>query len=291
MEKKKNKKKLIKKLKNKYRLVLMNDSSFDERISVLLTPMNVIAVVAAIFFFIAGITVSLIIFTPLKEYVPGYADSRMRINAFNAAMKADSLEHSQALYAQYFNNLQNVLNGNVSADTTAIADETPVQYEHLDFAISKEDSLLRAQIEEEEEYSIAFDVENRNLNTGMPGVFFFTPIRGTVTASYNAKTDHLGVDIAAKDGEAIKAVLEGTVILSSFTSDGGNVIQLQHSNNLVSVYKHNSALLKKVGDKVKAGTSIAIIGNSGEYTDGPHLHFELWYNGQAMDPQEFIVFN
>lgn len=288
----KERKKLIRKLKNKYRLVVINDATFDERFSAFLTPWNVIAGFALAFIIITAVVFSTIVFTPLKEYIPGYSDTKMRLNALNAALKADSLEEAQDKYEAYFANLQSILNGTIGRDSTNIAggDETKV-YTGLDFSVSKEDSILRAEIESKERYSLEANSAASAAIIGLPGVLFFTPLRGTVTSSFNSATGHIGVDVTAQEGEAVKAVYDGTVILASFTSDGGNVIQIQHSNNLISIYKHNSVLLKNVGDQVSAGESIAIIGNSGEYTDGPHLHFELWYNGAPLDPQDFIAFS
>jgi murein DD-endopeptidase MepM/ murein hydrolase activator NlpD len=290
--KQKERKRLIKKLKNRYRLVLMNDTTFDERFSAYLTPINVIAVVALVFLVITAFTVGIIVFTPLKEYIPGYSDTQTRINAVGAAVKADSLERSQEAYVRYFESIRRVLSGEVDADdhtSVALGDE-PKTYEGLDFSISPEDMELRKKVESEEQYALNPSQGFTAEKIGLPGVFFFTPIRGTLTASFDAAIGHFGVDIATEDGEAVKAVYDGTIVMASFTSDGGNVIQIQHPNNLISVYKHNSALLKKVGDQVKAGQSIAIAGSTGEFSDGPHLHFELWYNGTPLNPQEFIAF-
>ncbi len=291
-ENKTERKKLIRKLKNKYRLVVINDATFDERFSAFLTPWNVIAGFVLAFLIITTMVVSAIVFTPLKEYIPGYSDTKMRLNALNAALKADSLEAAQDKYQAYFVNLQSILNGTIGQDTISIAgDDEKKVYSGLDFSVSKEDSILRAEIESKERYSLEVNAAASSAIIGLPGVLFFTPLRGTVTSSFNAANGHIGVDVTAPEGEAVKAVYDGTVILASFTSDGGNVIQIQHSNNLISIYKHNSVLLKNVGDQVSAGESIAIIGNSGEYTDGPHLHFELWYNGSPLDPQDFIAFS
>ncbi len=288
----KERKKLIRKLKNKYRLVVINDATFDERFSAFLSPLNVIAGVALAFVIITAMVGSLIIFTPLKEYIPGYSDTNMRLNALNAALKADSLEHAQEQYETYFVNLQHILNGTIGKDSTDVEGDSETKvYSGLDFSVSKEDSMLRVEIESKERYTLDSKSATSSAFIGLPGVLFFTPLRGTVTSSFNASIGHLGVDVAAQEGEAVKAVYDGTVIMASFTSDGGNVIQIQHSNNLISIYKHNSALLKNVGDQVSAGESIAIIGNSGELTDGPHLHFELWYNGSPLNPQDFIAFS
>jgi murein DD-endopeptidase MepM/ murein hydrolase activator NlpD len=290
--KKERRKELMRKLKSKYRLVVINDTTFDERFSAYLSPLNVIAGIALAFFIISIITLSIVIFTPLKEYIPGYSDTRTRLNALNATVRVDSLERAQAVYGRYFQNLSRILNGEVELDTAkmGLSDESAV-YEDLDFSSSKEDSLLRREIESEERYALSPQSETVSESLGLPGTFLFPPITGTVTAEFNAAEGHFGIDVTAKEGETVKAVYDGTVVMASFTSDGGNVIRIQHANNLISVYKHNSILLKKVGDRVEAGDFIAIIGNSGELTDGPHLHFELWYNGTPLNPKEFIAFS
>lgn len=285
--------KLLRRLKNRYRLVLVNDVSFDERFSAYLTPLNVIAVLALVTLVIAGAVVSTIVFTPLKEYIPGYSDTQTRIKALQAAVRADSLAESQRIYGQYFENLSRVLAGDVFDDTVAEPTEPDarITYESLSAAISKEDSLLRKEIESEERFALNPGAGFSSGAMGLPGIFFFPPLRGVVLSSYNSSSGHYGVDVASDEGAAVSAVYSGTVIIASFTSDGGYVIQIQHPNNLISVYKHNAALLKRVGEKVEAGDIIATVGNTGEHSDGPHLHFELWYNGNALNPQEFIAFS
>lgn len=280
----------MRKLRHKYRLVIINDNTFDERLSLLLTPLNVIALVGLSFFLVAGITLVIIVFTPLKEYIPGYSDATAKEYAFEASRTADSLEYQLAVQKKYLSDLRGVLTGEVDTSTTE-PEESNKDYENLDFSKSREDSLLRERIESEEAYSLAFDQPTRDgQKTSMAEVFFFSPLIGTVTGKYDPMKSHYAVDVAGKKDESIKAVLNGTVIFSSFTSDGGNVIQVQHDYNLISIYKHNSVLLKKVGDEVEAGDNIAIIGNSGELSDGPHLHFELWKSGKPLNPQEFIAF-
>ena len=291
MEQKPEKKKLLSRLKSKYRLVLLNATTYEEKYSFQLTPLNVITTLGILFFLVAIVVVSSIVFTPLKQYIPGYSDSETKIAAFNASFIADSLQEQLSLSDNYLKNLKNILNGNIKTDSTNIVKSEPIKYTNLDFKASKEDSLLRLKVEENEKFSVTFDPNSSSKNAGMVGIFFFTPLRGTVTSSFNAKINHLGIDITGPKNEPVKAVLDGTVVFSSFTTDAGYVIQIQHSNNLISVYKHNSVVLKKVGDVVKAGDSIAIIGNSGELTDGPHLHFELWQKGQAVNPEDYIVFN
>lgn len=285
------KKQLIKKLKDKYRLVVINDNTFDERFSAYLTPLNVIAGVALVFIFIALIVVGLLAFTPLREYIPGYSDTQTKLNALNASIKADSLEEAQRIYMQYFTNLSSILNGEVEVPTdTADQIEEGRVYEGLDFSASREDSLLREEIESQERYAVSQNVTGSDKIMGLPALLFFAPVKGQITSEFDRSIQHYGVDVTANEGEAIKAVYDGVVIFASYTYDGGYVIQIQHPDNLISVYKHNSVLLKKVGDQVAAGESIAVIGNTGELTDGPHLHFELWHKGNPIDPLNFIAF-
>jgi murein DD-endopeptidase MepM/ murein hydrolase activator NlpD len=149
---------------------------------------------------------------------------------------------------------------------------------------------MREKVRTDEAYALDGAAAGEGKERGLTGVFFFPPIRGLVTSTYERGSGHFGIDIVTKKDEAVKATLDGTVVLASWTSDGGHVLQVQHRNDLVSVYKHNSVLLKKVGDKVKAGEAIAIVGDSGELTTGPHLHFELWLNGEPIDPQAYMVF-
>lgn len=290
---KKDSKKLIHKLKNRYRLVLVNDVTFDERFSAFLTPLNVIAGVALIFFLITSVVVGIIILTPLKEYIPGYSDTQTRMSALHAAVRADSLAETQRVYDQYFDNLSRVLSGQIEPATEEeVQPEQPrITYENLSAAVSREDSILRRQIESEERFALSPGAGIVAGAAGLPGVFFFTPVQGRVSASFNAAIGHYGIDVATDEGQPVSAVYNGTVVMAGFTSDAGYVVQIQHPNNLISLYKHNSALLKNVGDRVEAGDIIAMVGNTGEHTDGPHLHFELWYNGNPLDPQEFIAFS
>jgi len=290
--KKERRKQLIRKLKSKYRLVVMNDATFDESFSAFLTPLNVIAGVAFLFISITTVVLCIVILTPLKEYIPGYSDTQTRIRALNTTVKVDSLERAQTIYGSYFDNLQRILSGEVETDTAKMGlGADAKEYDNLDFSVSSQDSMLRQQVESEERYALSSESESVSESLGLPGTLLFPPIIGTITSDFDLTVGHYGIDVAAKEGETIKAILDGTVVMASFTSDGGNVIQIQHANNLVSVYKHNSILLKKVGDRVEAGDSIAIIGNSGELTDGPHLHFELWYNGTPLNPRDYIAFS
>ena len=292
MEEAKSKKtrKIITRLKNKFRLVVMNDETYEEKISLVLSPMNVFIVIGSIVLFLIISTIYLIAFTGLREYIPGYSsDISIRRKMINVSLKTDSLIEEMRVKDEYIANINAIINGNVKSEVTGTRADTTQKYANLNLSASDEDSLLRADIEQQDKFSLA-------VNTGQKGrddissFFFFTPLSGVVINKYRATPDHYGIDIVAQKNAAIKATLDGTVISSNYTIETGHVIQIQHANDLVSVYKHNSALLKKTGERVKAGEAIAIVGNSGEVTSGPHLHFELWYRGSPINPQEYISF-
>jgi murein DD-endopeptidase MepM/ murein hydrolase activator NlpD len=234
--------------------------------------------------------VSFVAFTPLREFIPGYgSEMKLRKQLINLALKTDSLQYELDMQVMTMNNMKNILSGNIHADSTTIQNKNNENTKKTDAKPSAEELAFRHEMESQDKYSLAFS-ESKTSKGGISSFFFFTPLKGIVTASFNPAEEHYGVDIVAKENEAIKSTLDGTVLFAGWTPETGYTIHIQHSNNLVSVYKHNSALLKKVGQYVKAGEAIAIIGNSGEHTTGPHLHFEIWYNGTAIDPQEYMVF-
>ena len=282
-----NKKKLINRLKSKYRLVIMNDDTLEEKASFNLRPLNVFVTIGLSIIFLIAITTILIAFTGLREYIPGYADMKTQWRVYNLVMKMDSLENSIRSRDKFIFNIKNIISGSAEAAPAP----KPINKENKYDTIHKlykspEDADLRKQIESRDPYTLS----ESKANNEMSSLLFFPPIKGTITNRFNPVKKHYGIDIVANANEPIKATLDGTVIFSNFTSETGYVIGIQHSNNILSLYKHNSALLKKAGDVVKAGEVIAIIGNSGELSEGPHLHFEIWYNSNAMNPQKFILF-
>jgi murein DD-endopeptidase MepM/ murein hydrolase activator NlpD len=292
MEKEKKRKKIIKKLKNKFRLVIMNDDTFEEKVSFVLSPLNVFVVAGSIVLFLIVSVIYIIAFTNLREYIPGYSsDVNIRRKLINVSLGVDSLQEALKERDKYIENINNIVTGKIKSEVTGSKDSTK-KYTNVPLSKTKDDSMLRAEIEAQEGYSLSVNEnKSQNLNNNsISSFFFFVPLNGTVTNSYKSTKDHYGVDITAPKNEAIKSTLDGTVVFANWTTETGYVIQIQHDNNLISVYKHNSALLKKVGDRVKAGEVIAIIGDSGELTTGPHLHFELWYNGTSINPQEYMSF-
>tara|TARA_Y100001934_G_scaffold260191_1_gene332196 strand:- start:135 stop:1004 length:870 start_codon:yes stop_codon:yes gene_type:complete len=289
MEQPQKNKKRLEKLRNKYRLVILNDETFEEKASLRLSRLNVIAVGGTILFLLIIITASIIIFTPLREFIPGYTDVNLRKNLITLTLKADSLEKEMQIKDKYITTLQKIIKGETPEDNISEPKDTTIDIQQVNLGISEKDSALRAKIEQEEKYNL-IAANSKFSNSGLSSFFFFAPIKGTITAEFDPLTKHYGVDIVAPKNEPISATLDGSVIFADWTTETGYTIIIQHQNNLISVYKHNSVLLKNEGDVVQAGEVIAILGNSGEITTGPHLHFELWYNGYPVNPKEYIIF-
>jgi murein DD-endopeptidase MepM/ murein hydrolase activator NlpD len=284
----KSKKRYFHKLKSKYRLSIYNDQTFEEVWVMKLSRLNVIAAVGGVAILLITAVTLLIALTPIREFIPGYPDGTTRRYIVQNALKADSLERELQQWKIYLGNLQTILRGESPNNLESLPD-TSVIYQEIDFTRSVEDSLLRLQIESEEMFNLSVvDVKSRS--DKLSRLHFFPPVKGVVTNSFNVQHGHFGVDIVAPPNEVIVAIADGTVTLSSWTLETGYVLQIQHIDNLLSVYKHNSKLLKKAGTPVKAGEAIAIIGNSGELTSGPHLHFELWHNRNPINPEQYIVF-
>jgi len=290
-KKKERKTNLRSRLRVKYRLVIMNEETFKERASVLLTPLNVIVFGGSLAIFLIVLVTYIIAFTPLREYIPGYADTNLRLQVYENTLRTDSLERELAMKDLYLKNINMIIAGETPDQETHEPD-TSTDYASIEFKQSEQDSMLRAMVEQEERFNIqniSFGA-TRSMETNIRDLFFFAPIKGDITAGFDSKEKHYAVDVVAKENEPIKACLDGTVIFSSWTYDSGHVIAIQHSSNLTSFYKHCSVLLKKTGETIKAGEVVAVVGNSGELTTGPHLHFELWFGGRPVDPEEYIVF-
>lgn len=285
---KKTKRKTDYNLNDTYRLIIYNDETFKEVWYLRLSKINFIVLFISIVILLSAGIFSLVAFTSIREMIPGYPDDNIRRTILMNSLRLDSLEEEIRIRDVYFRNLNAIIAGEEPENLMPSVDSMR-EYGEIDFSKSLEDSILRVQIEEEEQYNLSV-IEDSRQPQGLARIHFFAPIKGHVTNSFSAYENHFGTDIVAGPNEVVKAALDGTVILASWTVETGYVIEIQHSNNLISVYKHNAELLKKTGNPVKAGDAIAIIGNSGELTTGPHLHFELWLNGAPIDPEEFIVF-
>ncbi|MCQ0112830.1 Murein DD-endopeptidase MepM and murein hydrolase activator NlpD, contain LysM domain [Zhouia amylolytica] len=288
MEKKKSKRKqLKKKLLHKYRLVVLNEDTFEERFSLKLNRLNVFVIGTLFAIFLIAITTVLIAFTPLREYIPGYASTALKQKATRLAYEVDSLETKLATNELYFDRIQQVLRGDIKMekmDKDSLFDEFKKDTAQLNLLPNKQDSLLRAEVAHEDKYNV-FETASSSMD-----FVLFPPIKGTITNTYNAKEKHFAVDIVAPEGSPVKSVADGTVIFSEWTAETGHVIIIEHGYGLISVYKHNASLTKKQGDLVKSGEVIANVGNTGELTTGPHLHFELWSEGNPVNPEEYIDF-
>lgn len=285
---KEDKRSFFQKLRHKYRLVVLNEDSFEEVGFVRLSRLNLLAIGGLAVILIIAIVYLVIAYTPVREFIPGYPDAIMSHNIRHNAMKLDSLEREIAMRDQYFRNINRIVNGERPEDF--LNDTSAIGYQDdIVFTSSVKDSLLRQKVEAEEQFRLSLSDQPEN-GKSIHDVHFFTPVQGIITNTFNPLQKHYGIDLVAGPDEVVKATLGGTVTMASWTLETGYVIQIQHENNMMSVYKHNAVLLKSVGLKVEAGDPIAFIGNSGELTTGPHLHFELWHNGVPLNPTEYIVF-
>jgi murein DD-endopeptidase MepM/ murein hydrolase activator NlpD len=228
-----------------------------------------------------------IAYTPIRTFIPGYPDARTKRAAIQNAIKADSLEKVIYRWELYSENLKRAVEGKapIKIDSILKASHKEAAVTIDEKYLNRQDSTLREHVKEEEQFGIS---QRSRRDLPIEGLHFFTPLKGVISQGYDPI--HPFIDITAPEGSVVKATLDGTVIYAGWSQDAGNTIQIQHSDDIVSIYKHNDKLLKKVGDKVKAGTSIALVGNTGDTTTGTHLHFELWHKGEAVDPTKYIKF-
>ncbi len=288
MDQNKKRKTFFQKLRHKYRLSIYRDETYEEVLNLRLSRMNVLAWGGLTVFLFLAIVISIIVYTPVREFIPGYPDENTIRYSLANKQRLDSLDIELARRDLYIENVNRIVSGKEPKNYDNLGD-TNLNYDDINFSRSVEDSLLREYFEQENKFSINNNGSKRPLK-GISQVHFFPPVKGLVTNSFNTVKNHYGTDIVAGSNEIVKSTLDGTVIMASWTLETGWVIQIQHENNLISLYKHNAELLKRVGDYVKVGEPIAIIGNSGELTTGPHLHFELWYNGIPLNPEDYISF-
>ena len=281
------KRNLAQKLLHKYRLVILNEDTFEEKLSFRLTRLNVFVVVTlSAILLIAGTTV-LIAFTGLREYIPGYSSTELQQRAVTLAYKADSLQLEVELNNQYLNSIKRVLTGDVKPaeiNKDSLLQAQRLNPEELNLRPSRADTLLREVVQQEDKYNLL------ETATSMANYALFPPLKGPFSEGFNIKDRHFGVDIVASHNAPVKSVADGTVIFAGWTAETGNVIILEHSYGLISIYKHNSSLTKEQGERVLRGEVIATAGSTGEYSTGPHLHFELWSEGQPVNPIDFIDF-
>lgn len=288
MSKKRSKtKRLSKKLFNKNRLVILNEDTFEEIFSLKLNLMNVFVLLTVSSIFLIAITAYIIAFTPLREYIPGYASSKLKKEATYLAIKSDSVDYALKQNNAYIESIRKVLTGEVeytkfNKDSIIAAELSDVS--HINFAPSKEDSLLRNKVRLEDKYNL-FEKAQRKVC-----VVLFPPVKGYITKKYDVKTKHLFIDISLSPNVSIKSIANGTVIFSEWTPTSGNTIIVEHSERIISVYKNCNSVTKEQGDKVNAGEVLAIGGTKEEQSTVVNFHFELWKDGNPVDPTNFIDF-
>ena len=274
-------------LKYKYKLSVINETSYEEVFNFRLSQLHVLTALSVLAVILVVLTILLIAFTDLREFIPGYPDGNMRQMIAKNALRVDSLENELLKRDRFFKSIRLVLNG---GDTTSLerSREDTARYRNdtIRFQISEQENEFRAAIEERERFNLSLGMKEQNHDY----YHFFPPVEGIVTQSFDEKKRHYGTDIVAKANAKVAAVLDGVVIFTDWTVKTGYVIQVQHTNDLISVYKHNSILLKKQGDYVRAGEVLGVVGNTGEESSGPHLHFELWRAGNPLNPENFIKF-
>ena len=271
-----------------FRLTLLDDRSHKQLFTIHFTRTTFFVMIISIIVMLSAIVFSITAYTPVRTFIPGYPDAHSKRAAIQNAIRIDSLENVIYRWELYSENLRRVVEGEEPLKIDSLINASRSKTENPSDAseLALKDSLLRQQVKEEEQ----FDISGRDKrNLPIEGLHFFTPLKGVVSQGFDPAI-HPYIDITAPEGSVVKATLDGTVINDGWSEEDGYTIQIQHDGDIISIYKHNEKLLKKTGDKVTAGSPIALIGNTGSLSTGDHLHFELWYKGEAIDPSRYISF-
>ncbi len=286
-QRKPNKKSFWHRIRFKYKLSFFNEGTLEEVWSFRLSQLSAFAMLALFALLLIAFTSFIIIKTPIRNYLPGYLDIEVRKEIVQNALRADSLERMIQVQNLYLKNVSGILSGTMPVDSIRDIDSLARTNPDYEIPRSTEEMAFVKDFEEAEKYNLT--VLNPN-QVPTEGIFFYKPVAGVVSSHYDANQKHYGVDLVAAPKESVLSTLDGTVVFSGFDPNYGNVIQVQHKNGFLSIYKHNELLLKEVGDRVVAGEAIALVGNTGKLSTGPHLHFELWYKGNTVNPEEYIAF-
>ena len=286
MVKKKRHKAFWSNIKFKYKLTIINENTLEEVVGLRVSKLNGISVLLSVLTVLFLVASVIIAFTPLRNYLPGYMNSEIRAQVVENALRVDSLQQLVDRQNLYIMNIQDIFSGTIRVDTVHNLDSLTTVRADSWMERTQREAEVRKQYEETEKYNLTSITARPDIE----GLIFYRPTRGMITEKFDADRKHYGTDIAANPGESVLATLDGTVILSTYTAETGYVIEVQHNQDFISVYKHCSSLLKREGDTVQAGEAIALVGNSGQLTTGPHLHFELWHKGRAVNPEQYIVF-
>ena len=286
MAKTKKQRKIKQKLTDKYRLVILNEDTFQERFSLKLSRLNVFVFGGIFSVLLIVLTTLLIAFTGIREYIPGYSSTALKKKATKLTYEADSLKNRLAIIESYTRALKPVLTGEIEPEKidSITSEIQTITVDENKLLATKEDSLFREKIENKDLFPL-YQGGNSKAK-----IVFFSPLTGNISQSFDVNEKHYAIDIVAQTGTPVKSVADGTVILAEWTAETGYVLTIQHANEFISVYKHNGTLLKQQGDVVKSGEAIASVGSTGELTTGPHLHFELWNDGFPVNPINYIDF-
>jgi len=277
----------LKRIFNDYKVVVSSEDTFEEKLSFKANKINAFIIMLLYSIILIAFTISIVFFTQLREMVPGYSSSDLLNRAIYLTKKTDSLEQQIALNNKFYKSIEDVLSGNVDEFTSRdelSVDSNLINTDIFTISPSLQDSILRKYVDNEDKFNLTNNelvIENK---------MFFSPIKGEITQSFNFNEDHFAIDIAADIGTPVKSVLDGKIIFSEWSLDTGYVVVIDHGENIISVYKHNSKILKEQNDFVQAGEVIAYSGNQGNLSSGPHLHFELWKNGTPIDPEPLLNF-
>ena len=287
MKNEKQNKTFLKRIFNDYKVVVSSEDTFEEKLSFKANKINAFIIMLLYSIILIAFTISIVFFTQLREMVPGYSSSDLLNRAIYLTKKTDSLEQQIALNNKFYKSIEDVLSGNVdefvSRDELSI-DSNLISPDIFTISPNLQDSILRQYVENEDKFNLTNNelvIENK---------MFFSPIKGEITQSFNFNENHFAIDIAADIGTPVKSVLDGKIIFSEWSLETGYVVVVDHGENIISVYKHNSKTLKEQNDFVQAGEVIAYSGNQGNLSSGPHLHFELWKNGTPIDPEPLLNF-
>jgi len=280
-------------LKKPFRLVVINPETFEEKKAYVLTNLGVLLALLTGLFIVIGLTTSLIFFTNLRTFVPGYADIEQHPELMRLNEDFRLIEDELIAQRAYTENFRKILVGEI--EMPEVSELTAEEFPDSLLSVERiaEDELLRKEIELDKQISQTGNLSRTSQAVGVPldQTYLLPPLSGSVSAKFDPKINHFGSDVTAPKNTPIKAVKDGFVFLADWTLETGHTLGIQHDNNVISFYKHNSSLLKKTGDLVKSGEAIAIIGNTGTHSSGPHLHFELWYKGLPVNPEEYLSFN
>lgn len=286
MPKKKRSKAFWNNIKFKYKLTIINENTLEEVVGLRVSKLNGLSVLLSVLTILFLIAAVIIAFTPLRNYLPGYMNSEVRSQIVANALRVDSLQQLVERQNLYIMNIQDIFSGKVRIDSVQSMDTLTTLRKDSLMERTRREEEFRRRYEETEKYNLTTITSQPNVD----GLIFYRPTRGMISAYFDAKKKHYGTDIAANPNESVLATLDGTVVLSTYTAETGYLIEVQHNQDFVSIYKHCGSLLKREGDKVQAGEAIALVGNSGTLTTGPHLHFELWHKGRPVNPEKYIVF-